>query len=300
MSEKIKRVKTIRFDQKLESVNDKELSIVEYPLSIKEYDKNQNLILESTWASNAMLSEKFTYEYEGNQLKKQCTFSGENEIAETETYKYDNEGKLIESILQYIDGSRDITTYVYNTEGQKISSKAIDEDGDVSQQEFWEYKDAKLISYQLVNEYGETEIEQKMTYNIEGKTIRKDYFNSLEENEYYIIFEYDEKGALVLESKYGPTGKLREEKSYQYNSEGRIILEKTENAKETLVKEYKYDSAGNQIYSIEREEDDEITNFEVWRNYDDTGKQSSSKVIIYGNGMGNDVQYEVKYEYEYY
>lgn len=300
MSEKIKNIKATRYDQKIDSIMDKELKIVEAPLSLKEYDEHQHLIHESNWGPGGMLSEKFTYEFDGDLLVKRCTYSEENEIAETEIYKYNEDGVLTQTILEYFDGSKDITTHTYDSEGNKIKSLSIDEDGDETQQEFWEYHQGHLTYYKLINDFGEVEEEQKMVYNDKGLIISKDYFNAMEETNYRTTYEYDEAGKLIVEYTYNEKGKLKEEKSYKYDESGKVILEQKENAQETTVKKMEYDKAGNEIYQIEREEDDDMTIYEVWREFDSANHQTQSRVLIYGNVEQSDVEYVVKYTYEFY
>ena len=278
---------------------DKELKTVESPLSLKEYDEDQHLIHESNWGAGGMLSEKFVFEYQGDLLVKQITYSEEDEIAETESYEYAEDGKLHRTIIEYFDGSKDIITHKYNAEGNRISSHTVDEEGDEGQQEFWEYQQNNLILYRLINDFGEVEEEQKMEY-ADNKLIKKDYFNALEEIRQQTKYEYNQEGNLIKESVFNTKGKLIEEKTYRYNEFGKIVFEQIENAKETNTKQIQYDKAGNEIYSIEREEDADITKYEVWREFDSNNNQMQSKVLIYGNEDHSDLEYEVKYLYEFY
>lgn len=300
MSEKIKSIKATRYDRKIDSIMDKELIIEEAPMSLKEYDEDGHLIHESNWGPGGMLSEKFIYEYQNKLLVKQLTYADEDELGETESFEYDDNGNRIQSTVEYLDGSKDITTHAYNSEGRKIQSTTVDEDGEESQQEFWEFEEDQLTSYKFINDFGNIEEEQKMKYNSDGKLIEKQFFNSLEETEYRLAFEYDESGVLIMESKFSKKGKLIEEKSFSYNNTKKVVLERVENAKETLIKDFKYDENGNETYVIEREEEEEILKYEVWREFDSSRQQTTARVLIYGNGESSDLEYDIKYEYDFY
>ena len=98
------------------------MKIIETPLSLKEYDEEGHLLHESNWGPSGMLSEKFTYEYQGDLLVKRYTYSEEDEIAETETYEYNENAELSRTTIEYFDGSKDLILHKYDQEGNRISS----------------------------------------------------------------------------------------------------------------------------------------------------------------------------------
>lgn len=299
MSEKIKSIRATRFDRKVDSIMDKELTITESPLSIKEYNQEGNLVHNSNYGPGGTLSEKFVYKFEEDKLIEQITFADEDEVGETEKLEYEN-GIHIKTLIEFLDGSQDIITHSYDSDGNKISSTTIDDDGDEGNQEYWEYNNNKLVSYKLINEYGETEEEQQLQYDSEGNLIKKRFYNSLEEKDYYWTFEYQDKGILRMGSKYNNRDKLMEEKSYQYNDRGDVLVEKTENSKESILKEYKYDKEGNEVYALEKEIDKDEIAYEVWRSYDSSNRQTHTKVFVSGNEDSSDLEYEIKIDYEFY
>ena len=300
MSGKVKSIKATRFSKKVNSIMDTELSIVETPLSVKEYDDEGNLIHTANWGDSGMISEKFVYEYENGVRAKQMTYADEDELAETEYYEYDDAGKLIKTVLEYLDGSQDITTHKYNDNNQKLSSITIDDEGDEGQQEFWDYDGQNLVRYRLIDDFGNTEEEHQMRYDDADKLIEKTIINNLHESHFKWTYTYNTDGKLILESRFNAKGKLVEETTYAYDTEGNVIQDKTENAKESLIKEMQYDSNGNETYTVEREDDDGVVLYEVWRYFDDNSRQASSKVIMYAQGESNNIEYEVNYTYEFY
>lgn len=300
MSEKFKSIKATRYDKEIKSIMDTEISIVESPMSSQEFDNNGNILHSISWGSGNMLSEKFIYEYQDNRLIKQLTYADEHELAETEYYEYDSKGSLTKTILEYLDGSQDFINHVYNDNNQLISSITIDDEGDDGQQEFWDYDGENLIQYRLIDDFGNLEEEQKMTYNTSNQLIEKSIINNLNETNFSWKYEYNKEGKLVLESRFKSNGKPIEEISYSYDDKGLLIQEKTENAKDTIIKNMQYDISENEIYAVLHNEDDETTIYEIWRAFDDSSNQKSNKVLVYGNGEGNSSEYEVKYEYEFY
>jgi hypothetical protein len=300
MSAKIKSVKATRYDKKVNSIMDTELSIVESPMSLTEYDEDGNVIHTMVWGAEGLVSEKFVFEYEGALRTKRMTYADEEELAETEYYEYNEDGNLIKTTLEYLDGSKDFTNHLYNEAKQMISSITVDDDGDEGQQEFWEYEGNNLIRYRMINDFGNLEEEQTYTYNDENLVVAKSIINNLNESNFSWKYQYNSDGKLIVEERFNANGKPVEEVNYTYDEKGRVIEEKTENAKETIVKKMEYDEADNELYTIVREEDDDITLYEVWRKFDAESQQLSSKVIVYANGDEISSEYSVKYERDFY
>jgi len=300
MSEKIKIVKATRYDKKVTSVIKGEINTVESPMSIKKYDEQSNLIHSTVWGENGMVSEMFDLEYQDGKLVKRMTYAEENELAETEYYEYDSDGLLIKTIIEYLDGSQDIITHSYNENHKLISSITVDDEGEDGEQEYWEYEGDNLIHYRRINDFGDLEEEQKMSYNQDNLLAEKNILNNMNETNFRWTYEYDDNNKLILETRYSAKGKPIEEIQYAYNKEGNVIQEKTENAKETLIKEFEYDENGNEVYSQLTDEENDLRLFEVWRTFDDKRNPLTSRVLIYGNGTSANAEYEVRYDYEYF
>jgi len=300
MSEKIKSIKATRYDKKVKSVLRGEITTVESPMSVKQYDENEKLIFSKEWGENGMISELFQFEYQDNKLIKQLTYSDENELAETEFYEYNSEGLLIKTIIEYLDGSQDITTHTYNENKKLISSITKDDEGDQGEQEYWEYEGDNLIHYRMINDFGDLEEEQKMTYNNHNLLIEKSILNNMNETNFRWTYEYDDDKKLILETRFSAKGNPIEEIQYEYNSNGKIIIEKTENAQQTLIKEMEYDEFDNEVYTHFMDEEKGVILYEVWRTFDKNKNPLTTRVLMYGNGESRNMEYEVKYAYEYH
>lgn len=298
---KIKSIYAWRYDYILRSVTDTEFDIVKNPLTVKEYDADGNLILSKDYGPGGTISNYFEYEYRDGKLAVQKIFSDENELGQTEYYEYDGQGKLVKTIVEYLDGSRDAIIHTYDKDGNKLSSITKDEEDDEEgQREYWEYENGLPVAYKLINDFGEIEEEEELIYNDRGQLIEQNVHNSLDNSRYTEKNTYNEAGQLVLWQRYNEKGKLIEEKSFEYDNKGRVIVEKTENAKSSLLRSRKYDDRGNEIYTREEEEDSEQPIFEVWREFDEDNQQSISKVVIYGDEQQAGSKYEVKYSYKFY
>ena len=221
-------------------------------------------------------------------------------MTQTEYYEYDEQGKLIKTIVEYLDGSRDVITHTYDKDGNKLSSITKDEDGEEGQREYWEYKNGLTIAYKLINDFGEVEEEETLVYNDKGQLIEQTFYNVLDDNQYTEKNSYNEDGKLIFQQRFNEKGKLIEEKSFEYDESGRVIAEKTENAKSSRIRSRKYDENGNEIYTKEQEEDADEPVFEVWREFNEDNLHILSKVVIYGDEQQAGSRYEVKYSYKFY
>ena len=301
MSKKIKRILSTRYDVVLKSALSTDLEVEEYPLSIKEYDEEGHLVFEENRGRGGAFSDKFQYEYAGEKPVKQLIYFDEEELGQTEFYEYDEQGLLKTTIIEYhLDGSRDTITHSYDEKGRKISSLTTDEDGEAGQQEYWEYEGEHLVSYKSINDFGDVEEEERFKYDEAGRIVEQYYFSDVDESEYTLRFTYNEQGKVVLEEKFNAKNKLIEEKTFEYDEKGNLVNEQTANAKESLIRSRKYDEQGNEIYTTEKEEDEEGPRFEVWREFDEEGRVLKSKVIIYGDEDSPGLEYEVKTVYEFW
>jgi YD repeat-containing protein len=305
MSKKIKSIKATRYDMVYSETADDHFEMVENPLSLKEYDRAGNLILEANWGPGGVFSDKYEYHYEDGAKVKHFVYADAEEIGQTETYEYDAGGHLVKSITEYSDGSLDITTHKYDAAGHRVESISVDEDGEAGQQEFWEYEGDKLAYYKRINDFGDLEEEERRKYDADGRLAERYFKNVPEESEYKVLYSYDSEGRLILEQKFNKRNKPVEDTSYEYDEQGNMIRETVENALETIVRKRKYDEAGNEIETVELEEvdedeEDDIVRYEVVREYDSEGRIIFSKVLINSTGDRPGAVYEVKTEYEFW
>jgi len=299
MSDKIKSLRSFRFTRKINSIMDKEVSIVKSPLSHEEYDEDGTLLLEESWTESGALSEKYVYENTGKNRSKQVIYLDDNEIGQTEYYTYNEEGKLLKTIVEYMDGSQDTINYSYDDNGNLLSIISIDEDGEQGQAEHWEYENNNAILYKKINDFGNLELEGSWKYNDKGQEIENTQFDAIEEIHSRKTFEYNEDGNVIIESTYNNKGNLVSEQSYKYDDKGRMILEQNESAKDTFVTLNKFDANGNQIESAMKNLDTDEIIYEVFREFNEKNLVQLSRVIEY-SGDNISGGYEVEYEYEFY
>lgn len=168
---------------------------------------------------------------------------------------------------------RDSKSY-FDSLGCLSKKIAYDTAGVIDIVESFSYNQQHRLLIHSTKYSNKTLIENKFTYNGVGDKITESYFRQGTETVRY-IFEYNEKGQIAKESKYGRNGDLEErtvykcseslktkvgilkdkngkvwqESKYTYDSNGNLIEELVTNSEYTQKTIYKYDNLGRQIYS---------------------------------------------------
>ncbi len=132
-------------------------------------------------------------------------------------------------------------------------------------------------------------ISTKIKYGKDGKILSKKDSDGV-----FTVFEYGADGNLVKEKCLNSDGIEASEKVFEYDLNGRKILEKEKFAgsSENIIK---YDSNGNEIYSRQLLQSGEI---ESWSNYDEIGRIASSRLVTFDSFENTKKEYFTEYTYE--
>ncbi len=137
-----------------------------YTLIITEvYDKYGNLVKVTD--SNGSISE-WEYDENGNLLSKKI-YDEEEEYYEAEKYTYDGEGRLVRTDTYFTDPEKIASsyTYEYDEDGILVVTSMLDEDGNVRNEETYEYDEEKNITKKITKYVG---------YDYAIKTIECTYY----------------------------------------------------------------------------------------------------------------------------
>ncbi len=180
-------------------------------ISVKYYDENKNIILDSIFYSrNNVEFTKYYYNSNHILIKKDDYFN--DSIISTTTYKYDNANNLLEETLIFNSGDSNILIYTYDSNNNQTSMNR--------------YYRNKKISSDIIE------------YNNKGQKV-KDYDNETIND--FNLFEYDKRGNLVKEIAY-IDNEVIGENIFIYNSQNKIIKEKSYyNNELTSIITYTYD-----------------------------------------------------------
>lgn len=158
-------------------------------------------------------------------------------------------------------------------------------------------KDGKIDYCHIYDSFGNQiyycdkihKISTKIKYDSDGRILSKENTDG-----FFTLFEYGADGNLVKERCLNSDGIEVSEKIFEYDSNGRKILEKNKYAgsSESIIK---YDGNGNEIYSKMQLSDNEI---ESWASYDENGRITSSRIVTFDSVDNAKNEIFTDYSYE--
>ncbi len=208
----------VDFQNRKETKNHKKN--VKANISVKYYDENKNIILDSIYTKRDYVEiTKFYYDLKGKRLKNEEYRN--DSIQSITTYKYDGFDNLIERLTDYNDKSSQRIFYTYDSKNNETSNTCY-------------------------SSYFEPETYIR-EYNKKGQMIKK-YSPNTKNN--YTLFKYDQKGNLIKEIEYDDNEYISK-KIYIYNSQNKLTKEKSYLYNElSSTKTYIYDSLNREVQTI--------------------------------------------------
>ena len=197
--------------------------------NIYEYDESGKLV-KKVLSLEYSHSDTETYEYtehdeKGNSLKAIITFDMKYpRTSFVKKYEYDENGNITKETKENMDGRiHYITRYEYDKNNNRTKATAMyDDDESVFQEETYEYDDdGHMLRITASDGYEET-------FYSNGQTKTR---NNLKGPSYPYATMYDPQGNKIVDisEKYISKGNSRLEKTtYEYDSEGNLIDQKTE------------------------------------------------------------------------
>lgn len=227
-------------------------------------------------------------------LTKETYHSSNGGFYDERTYEYDKNGLLLSDVA--VD---DELYNRYDKNGTLVSSYYIGTGSNDFSRSFQYDKSRNLTEYEnSSDDWGH--YTREFTYDSKGNLKKEvytdvdEYEYSDEENEYYpTVYTYKYSGSFLTEVKITENGMIRGEKTYNYDSAGRLIeaaFSKDGKTKESFS--YIYDAVGNLVRET-KVTDGEYDDYEYNYTYDAKGllvKESGKEPM--------DWTYETTYEYD--
>lgn len=197
------------------------------PLDDKNTDINHRLTKISFYSSsNDYLWEYFTYEYDGNKIKKTKYIHPNYTMEFCELYEYNDEDNLIKLSSCNSDyDSSDGIHYEYDVERKLIKKfyeggywiYEYDENGNLKKEFKYRGKSDgrnRLVDYKIYE------------YDNNRNKIRDNFYDKKGNlKDYYTIYEYDNNNNLIKRSIFKSDGKLRKYFVYEYDKNNNKVKE---------------------------------------------------------------------------
>ena len=189
-----------------------------------EYDKEGKLMKQTqkaTYGNGGTATAEYTeHDENGNPLKGIISWDTGSSPYVRE-YVYDENGNRIKNIQKTMEGNiYDVTEYEYDENGNRTKLIKKDDDGNVTREVVYEYDDDGHVLREIQNEYGTTT--GKIFYS--NGQIKETYYKDEWGSDGMTM--YDPQGHRTVH--IGPSFDGFEKTTYEYDSEGNLIDQKTE------------------------------------------------------------------------
>ncbi|NOX17852.1 MAG: hypothetical protein GXO87_06165, partial [Chlorobi bacterium] len=176
------------------------------------------------------------------QDKREDIKSAANHVKERKivSYFYNKYGKVSERGFL-------VEKKIYNEKGELTEVTRFLSNGDIDLRWTYEYNDnGDIVHSKTVNGLNFLRYERKSKYDDDGKEIEREEYDVKTKKFNKIVYEYDDKGDLLVAKTYNSDGNLLFLENNEYDDKGRIVLKKRENPEGALftVTQIEYDSLG--------------------------------------------------------
>lgn len=136
------------------------------------FDNFGNVLSEVYYSEDGNLEHKIVRTFDDNKHQlSELLYYSEDEVAEEMLLVRDLNAKLIKKIKKYADGGDSITTFSYNDAGLPIRISTKDADGDIEEEEIYDYNGELIIKKVVVNSYNEQESCESFVYDSENRVV---------------------------------------------------------------------------------------------------------------------------------
>ncbi len=189
--------------------------------SIREFDKNNNVIKEITYLPTGEIEHNTTSEYDyKNNIIVNCIFDENNELLQRHEYERDAEGKITVEKCFYAESDEpDFTYYKYDQNNNLVEKVNMDSDNDIYSRHLFAYENNLLVKSTLYNDSNQLEHEKNMQYNNQGQLILEldnDYIDNIKRT---FKYEYDEFGNRSKILIYNKNNQLISKSLYTFNEQ---------------------------------------------------------------------------------
>ncbi|MBE0662446.1 MAG: hypothetical protein IH597_08255 [Bacteroidales bacterium] len=268
--------------------------------SHSEFNAKGNLTEQSVYTQDGALVERIINEYDANDfLINEKYMADANETSEEKSFERDEKGLILREFKHYIDDSVDTTTYQYDNQYRIISKVTVNDEGEIEQKVFNEYRDDFLVKTQIFD--GENKLLQldEFKYDEKGNSVEHRKVDNESGTNAFIVTSYNSLGRKKEEITYDEDGDIISETSYAEDEKGRLLNIIEESSEKDVAIKFTYDEQDNII------QQEEISNqgkqlVSVKREFDKENNLIRSEVYIDGQGQTLPQHYEVNVEYTFY
>jgi len=291
----MKYIKSYRADN-LSDLDETEIREKEYIHQYTEFDEAGHPSIAITYNPDSTVEHKYEYKYNSEgKLIDEILLESDGEVTEHRSMEYNDEGQLVKEYIHYLDGTADSLIFTYDKEGRLLSRRSIDSDGETGNYLVNVYEGDKVVSESEYDISGTIITQRKIIYDEDGNII-EEVFRTPEEN-YNILYSYDEKGVASVRRRYNEEKHLIERNTFTYDFEGRLSESMDETSSGIEIIYSGYDSAGNIILQEEKTEDGELLS-SVVRTYDESNRPLTTTVFSQKPGQQVPQHYRMRIEYE--
>lgn len=291
----MKYMKSFRANH-ISELDETEIREKEYLHQYTEFDETGHPIEAITYQPDGTVEHKYQYKYNSEgKVVDEILIESDDEVTEHRSMEYNEQGQLAKEYIHYLDGTADQLIYTYDKEGHLLSRRSVDSDGETGNYLVNVYEGDHLVSESEYDITGTIITQRKIIYDEAGNII-EEVFKTPEEN-YNILYSYDEKGVASVRRRYNEDKHLMERNTFTYDFEGRLSESMDETSSGIEITYTAYDSAGNIILQEEKTEDGELLS-SVERTYDSSNRPLNTSVFSRKPGQQLPQHYRMRMEYE--
>ncbi|MGM9641937.1 MAG: hypothetical protein ACI3XI_01875 [Eubacteriales bacterium] len=200
----------------LKSVAEKKYYVIS-ALTSKSVSKNdvQTLAVEYKWKENAMISDGFHCEFDGNGfLTKESVYDS---YVNGYEYKYDQNGNMTEQIGYGSDGIVLLRVeYKYDQNGNKTEVIRYGPNGFADHYEYKYDQSGKMTEEIGYKEDGSVCRRAEFEYDQKGNRTKKNCFNPDGSASGYVVYKYDKNGNMTERTSYNAQNQMYEKNTYEW------------------------------------------------------------------------------------
>jgi hypothetical protein len=300
----IKTIRTFRsFPQPLlkgeASVNDGSRQLFHEEL----FDEKTRKVKDIVYAGDDSPEQVNEYTYDDkDRLIKQHIHYIEDDISETISYEYDGE-LLMRKKTEYGWGEPEWVEFEYNADGLLVKKTSYNEDEpELKTVETFAYDGKQLTHHLKKNEDGEIVIDNRFTYDENGKVI-EEYKMEKEENDIDVRIKYENVHREEPDAKiYTKEGKLIEEHTREYDADNRLVrtlIKSGGKSYQEFATELEYNEQGRQVF-LELKDANQRVLKQVSSSYNEYGHVTEEHRTETSVSISGLISYTVYFEYEYH
>ncbi len=309
MSKKFKSIKVTTISDLMGIVFDN--SNNSYVSSYKEYDENQNMVLEKDYTVDGNLETFNKYSYnDKNQLIETLFLDDNEEVLESHTFFYENNNLVKEHIHygenEYDDDTDfyDIVEYIYNNDNFLISKRSIDSDGEFNSEKKYFYQGNNKIREEIYGENKTLEVELNFEYDENGNIVNESRIDHIENVKNTLEHLYNEQNLKTATLVYNNYDELISKSNFEYNDKNQLVKNIEETRDSYVVKVYEIDENGLVKTESYYNKDEELMQYKVYTYQNKIIQQIDQFVFSPESPKADEEGYllngSLKYEYEMY